>query len=518
MATTSNNFVYLVGKDFNPEPEGNVFDTLLHQCERVIFQSIITSFELDIFIKDREGGDVDTIHNIRREDFEYKNADNYYAYQNRGEYNSKDYHSDAAYIRTNRQYSEQRKAGILYDAYSGKQFEPNEPQDLDHVISAKEIHDDRGRVLSGLYGVNLANSPKNLKATSRNTNRSKKADKMDDFLNRRGDEFTDEQKALMRKIDRESRASYNHEINTAYYTSANFWRNAGSATVDVGAKMGLRQVLGFVMTEVWFAVKDALVSASDRFEDKLKAIAFGIKRGIMNAKKNFKEILAKFNEGAISGILASLSTTLCNIFLTTAKNVVRVIRQTWASIVEASKILIYNPNDLTFSERMTAALKIIATGASVVMGTIVQEAVHAALAPHIGAVPVLSTVIDIMSVFAGSLCTGFLTLILLYVIDSDPFNGFLTKAIDKTIAEYKHQARLFEEYAAKLAKLNIEKFEREIAFYNDLVLRLETAADGQELNVMLIEAAKKIGISSPWGDRLLDEFMADESAVLHFDV
>ena len=34
----------------------------------------------------------------------------------------------------------------------------------------------------------------------------------------------------------------------------------------------------------------------------------------------------KFKEGAISGLLSSLTTTICNIFFTTAKNIVKIIR------------------------------------------------------------------------------------------------------------------------------------------------------------------------------------------------
>lgn len=47
-------------------PEDNLMDGLFKQYERVIIDSIITSFGLDFFIKDRHGGDVDTVHNVRQ--------------------------------------------------------------------------------------------------------------------------------------------------------------------------------------------------------------------------------------------------------------------------------------------------------------------------------------------------------------------------------------------------------------------------------------------------------------------
>jgi hypothetical protein len=92
--------------------------------------------------------------------------------------------------------SQQKDAGCYYDAYTGETIARNEKSDLDHVVSAKEIHDDAGRVLAGLKGTDLANSNENLDATNPRTNRTKKADSMDDFIQKYGDEYTDSQKEI----------------------------------------------------------------------------------------------------------------------------------------------------------------------------------------------------------------------------------------------------------------------------------------------------------------------------------
>ena len=516
----SNAYAATVGRDFDPDPENNVFGSLFEQYERVVFQSLITSFGLDGFVKDRLGGDVDTVHTVRQGEAGggYKNAANAAAYENRGPYDSAKYHSDKAYIASNKAYSKQRAEGTLEDAYTGKGIAPNEKYHQDHVIAAKEVHDDPGRVLSGLDGVELANAPENLKATNPRTNQTKKADTMDDFLEKYGDAYTDEQKERMRRADKASRESYNRKIQVAYYTSPGFWKDSGVAAAKVGGGMALRQALGFVLTEVWFAVKERLASAANSLEAKLHAIAEGIQEGVVRAKDNFKALLSKVGEGAVSGILSSLTTTLCNVFFTSAKNVVRIIRQTWVSLVQAAKILLINPDNLPFSERMRSALQLIASGASVVLGTIVQEAVHKGLAPHIAAVPMGSTIQSVLSIFCGTLCTGFLTVSLLYFIDSDPFDGFLMKAIDGTIVEYKRQAQLFEAYAAKLAGLDIATFERESALYHALAFDIASAEDDDALHALLTKAMETIGVAIPWGDdRPLDDFMQDRTAVLRFN-
>ena len=81
------NFVAAVGQNFNPDPTEDIKISLFKQYERVIVESLITSFGLDFIIKDKYGGDVDTIHNVRKigtdekEKMEYKNVANKKAYE-----------------------------------------------------------------------------------------------------------------------------------------------------------------------------------------------------------------------------------------------------------------------------------------------------------------------------------------------------------------------------------------------------------------------------------------------------
>lgn len=201
---------------------------------------------------------------------------------------------------------------------------------MDHIISAKEIHEDRGRVLAGLQGEDLANSDENLTPTNRHTNRSKKADSMDAVLKRRGDEYSESEKERMMGKDRRVREVYNQKVERAYYTSAKFRQDVAIAATDVGTRMGVREALGFVFTEIWFCVKDEInaFSNSSDFDlaDFFSAVGRGIERGWELAKRKYKELFSRFITGAVSGALASLTTTLCNIFFTTAKNVVTIIR------------------------------------------------------------------------------------------------------------------------------------------------------------------------------------------------
>ena len=503
------------------EPNQPVFESIFQQYERVVVQSLITSFGLDAFISDRHGGDVDTIHNVRQigkdTEMTYKNASNAKAYEQRGEYNSHEYHSHPGYIYMNREASKGKKAGTLNDAYTGKPLGPHDKTNLDHTISAKEIHDDPGRVLAGLAGEDLANSPENLNVTNEHTNKSKKADSMEDFLAKHGDEYTEEQKKRMRQKDKKAREAYERKLAQAYYTSPAFFKDTALAAGQVGVQMGLRQALGLVFSEIWFSVREQFVGLKTGFmlEDCFSRIAGGIKRGIERAREKYRDILTKFKEGMLSGALSSISTTLCNIFFTTAKNVVKIIRQTWASIVEAIKILIFNPDRFPLGERIRAAAKVLSVGASVVVGDIVMELVNNS---PVGKLPAVGGVV---SAFCGALVSGIMSCTLLYVLDRSKYvqniveflNNFNT--MDTMVDFYQRAAEMLEEYAARLEALDIAAFRRETEKYHVIAMNLDKNATLEEMSRTLHAMYAQYRLPLPWQGNF-DNFMADNSNRLIF--
>ena len=517
----SDNFIVKLNTGISVEPEDNIKDTIWGQYEKVIVESIISSFGLDFLIKDQHGGDVDTIHNVRQigkdEKMVYKNKDNQADYQNRGAYNSGEYHGDKRYIEKNKEIKKDKEAGNLYDQYTGEKIARNEKSDLDHTISAKEIHEDAGRILAGLNGTDLANSDENLNVTNPRTNRTKKAYSMDEFINKYGDEYTEEEKIRMKKSDEIARKCYEAKLAKAYYTSPKFAKDVAFTAGSLGVKMGIRQALGFVFAEIWFCVKEEFKKEEGGFELKrfIESIGNGIKRGFENAKHRYKEIFEKFKEGAIAGALSSLTTTICNIFFTTAKNIVKVIRQSYASLVQAAKVLFINPDNLEFGERMRAVMKILATGASVVLGTIVAEALNGT---PIAAVPVVG---DIICTFCGTFVTGILSCTLLYYLDNSKLINKLVsilnniRTIDGDVNYFVRQAEYFESYAAELMDIDLDKFKQETLMYSNVSLEITEAKTEQELSIILEKAFKAIGIKIPWEGEF-DDFMSNKELTLVF--
>ena len=116
----------------------------LHQT---VEKSLTTSFGLDfLLLNDKDGGDVNTIHNVRQG--VYATDVECERYEQREGYNAHHYHSHENYIATNRVGKTAHAEGTLRDQYTGEYFVANGKKNLDHVISANEIHNDSGRILA----------------------------------------------------------------------------------------------------------------------------------------------------------------------------------------------------------------------------------------------------------------------------------------------------------------------------------------------------------------------------------
>lgn len=549
----TNNFILNVTDDYFPEIEDNIKESLFSQYERIIVESLLTSFGLDmLLIKDQHGGDVDTIHNVRKigldSEMKYKSLQNEESYKNLEKYDNKLYHQDGNFRsikhETRTQFQEDFKP--IKDEYTGKDIgfygntkviTPDKKAELDHILGASEIHQDRGRILAGLNGKELANSTENFAWTNKRLNASmgawsKKVNEeyrkkygcdapmekidMKAYVNAHP-ELDETTKKNMLSYYEKAKKEYDRKLNIAYYTSSNFRKDLLASSTKLGFKMGLRQVLGLVFTEIWFTIKEEYNKLTNTsFVEFLNAIGNGIKNGFENAIKKYKDLIEKFNGGMIAGILSSLTTTICNIFFTTAKNTIKIIRELWATIVESLKILFLNPDNLQFGERMRAVLKLVATGASIIVGTMVSDAV--------GKFPSLLNheLGDIIKTFLGTLVTGFMSCSLLYLLEENIYIDKLVKFLNELptmnnlINSYKQQVKYLEEYAAKLMKIDLETLKKEIIKINNVVSKLEIAKTPEETHKVLKEIYIDLNLETPWKGDFDKDFMSDKSAVLVF--
>lgn len=514
------NHIIELEKGFNPVLEESVYDSLFKQYQKVVVDSLVKTFELDFFVKDVHGGDVDTIHNVRQigkdEKMTYKNKQNQADYENRGAYDSKEYHSHSEYKKVNQEVKVAKAKDELVDGYTGERIAPNEKSDLDHEIAAKEIHDDPGRVLAKIKGSDLANRRSNLIATNPRTNRTKKADSMDEFHRKYGHEYTKEQLARMKREDVKARKAYNREINIGYYTSKEFLVDTRDAALKVGGKMALKQVVGLIFTEIWFAIKKEMEFVIDFTEIKelFRRIGNAIKKAWENIKIKYKDVLSKFKDGFLAGVFSSITTTICNMFFTTTKTLGRLIRDGYSSIIESITVLFCNPENLSFGERMKKVLKILALAASTIAGVVLGEIINKSFLAGLGEIG------GLIQRFLSLFITGILSCTFVYFIDRSKmmkkFFDFLDSLdpANKALSYYKKRAEELRAYAVEIFKIDIKELKEKSILYSRVLDEIENISDEYELHKYLNSLYDKLGIAKPYKEESFDKFMMNKESIL----
>jgi len=444
------------------------FNDLFGSCRQKVIESIVNPLGLGKFMAmyDRVGGNVDTIHNARQigedgkpigtEKFKSR-YDEFVESEQYDHEQSVRYHSDNAYTESNRVLAKQKDKGTLNDAYSDENIGQNQKIDQDHIIAAKTIQNDPGRLLSKLDGVQLANADGNLVGTDRSINRSKGAKSTAEFVAwleasrekrqatiaelKNRPELTEKEQKKLKKLEalesvdpqlmlehgKKAEKEYNSKINKTYYGSAEFWGDTGKTSAVAGAKMGFQQALGFLLVDVSNALFDEIIESyrhgfmeSVEADDKVDALKKRLKRVAKTACDNWKKIVVAFKDGAISGVLSNIITTLINTFLTTAKNIVRIIREGTFVLYRATKLLLFPPPDMSLTDVWDAVLRLIVAGAFTLGGIALEEAVAKVLT----GVPIIAPIAGTLSVILVGILTGVSAAAALYGIDKwDPFGA-----------------------------------------------------------------------------------------------
>ena len=427
------------------------FDDLLKECKSKVVEGVVVPFGLGGIVAryDKNGGNVDTIHNAR--EGVYATDEERLRYNARGEYDSGKYHSHSKY----REVNARAKSGPVKDAYAGGYVKGQ--QNLDHVVAANEIHNDPGRVLAEVDGPDLANTETNLKFTSEHVNKSKKDRSMDAYIAERKKHMAGIQKqidALERKakegglsanqkkslealkqnkakfendgfdetrakaVDKKARSEIEKTLAKKYYGSLKFAKSVAVTGVAEGMKMGWQQALGLAITEFFVGIID---EARDAYKNGFNLEDSGFWESL---KKRFMRIVRRvvarwrvaidaFKQGFLSGFLSNLVTVLINCVVRTGMNIVRVIREGFFSLFRAIKILLTRPNGMTMREAAHEATKIIASGIVVVGGVALSEWLDKMMV----LCPPLELVSDILVPIVSGVVTGIAVALVVYAID-----------------------------------------------------------------------------------------------------
>lgn len=324
----------------------------------------------------------------------------------------------------------------IIDAYSGKELPKDGRAHLDHIVSAKEIESNAKAHLSLSVEerAKIATNDKNLAWSEASANQSKGDNKMSEWIDKhdkktgqtKGEKYgIDKEKALQK--DKEARKYVYNEIDTAtlkkYSTELLSTGGKDAAKIAAYSAIGviLRELVAGLFDEIKATFKnkgESLKEIFNRFKERLQKI-------LANIKAKWKEIVGGSIEAGIMAFCSNIVVFVINLFFTTLKRVVSVIRAGFVSIVQAVKILANPPKDMPKDEVGFAALKILTTGLIGALSLGLAEGIEKlllsvpVLAPIMAfPVPVINESIGtILSTTLSAIIGGLLSTIAIYYMD-----------------------------------------------------------------------------------------------------
>ena len=437
---------------------------LLDLCKNTVIETITGQFGLaSLFIQSQNGGSVTTQRNFERgitaTEGDQQRYDAYTA-NNDGSRKWSDTRTSGGYDAPLPGIRKETFKGqdVIVDAYTGRPLPKDGQTHVDHVVSAKEIE---SRASAHLFKTpeeraKMATHDKNLAFTDASLNQSKGEQPMSEFLKKQ-DKATgkakaekygiDEEKAMKR--DGEARRFIDHEINVSAakkYTGELLATGGKDA-----ARMAAYSALGVIMRELTQAIfAEIHVTFRERGKESLSEIFTRFKNRIgqvlSELKAKWKDILKGSFEGGLMAFLSNIVVFVINLFATTLKKFVSMIRAGFVSLCQAVKLLTNPPEGMSREEANYQALKVLTAGligaASLGLSAAIEKALQAipGLQPLM-MFPVLSigreprTVSDVIAVTLSALAGGILTTVALYFMDKCRSSGKKDKLRIQLVAQ-----------------------------------------------------------------------------------
>lgn len=443
-------------------------EKLMQDCEKSVIDSIIRPFGLNAAIfHDVEGGNLPTVHNAEKGIFP---NDTYRAnYELFSKTSTREYDDKDAKGVLHKQVNTKLDQGE--SVHSGYSDEPlvKGHVDIDHVISLKEISKDKELHLFFTEDdrKKLANAETNLVPTSQSVNRSKNAKNAQSFAeSERGKELgVDVNKA--KELDREARTAY--ETEKAKEIVSVLATDVGLASLHLGVRQALGEVLIHTTRASFIEVKDAYKNGV--ITELSPSVTLALQeRGIRVSKaamRSLKPALDSGLQGAIAGAISEFVTWLINNFMTTAANLVRIIREGFLKLVNAIKLLMFPPKGMSTEDSVREATKIVAGVIGLALGVAAEEALKAALLQ----VPIINTAAAEIAALSAGILTGICLAVTAYLIDrffDEMDMPFETQSLDR-LANEVHLKELFIQSSIRVSEIYREASFNLSLSYDDLI-------------------------------------------------
>ncbi|WP_028489982.1 hypothetical protein [Thiothrix lacustris] len=405
----------------------------LGETKHSVISSIAGPFGLGKIISayDKTGGNVTTINNANngvyaKDEDRYKRENYTHSKNSEGKQFANAGKNSAGAIYTRSQMDENQ---MVQDAYTGKVVKADTTSP-DHIESLSQYHKNGGFMQTSEKKADFATDEDNLALTDRSINQSMRDFDKEEWLSKQNksgienkERFDIDEKKLKEQIQKGKETSAMHlpsNTDKAKY----YLKNSVSTGVGEGAKMGVQQAFGYLLVEFF---SSAIIEIKDAYNNGLEGNSLykDIKTRLIRIGRNiadkWKGVVEGFSAGFISGFISNIITTLVNMFVTTAKRLVRMIREGVFSLLKALKLILFPPADMSFTEATHEAMKLIAVGGIVIAGVALEEVIEKIVL----SVPFLAPFASVATaVIVGSLTAIAMSLVA-YLIDKMDILGII---------------------------------------------------------------------------------------------
>jgi len=419
-------------QQINSAPNQRQQRDFVESFQNMMIDQVLGPFGLSrALFDDRDGGAITSMHNFEKgvvaNDADSRRHENWVEanstqFDRKGSGSAQDYD---AQLKAERKTLFQ-DTPVIKSAYTGKVLPKDGRAHRDHVISAAEIE----RSSKGHLGqsreerVRTANSRDNLVWAEGSLNQSKgdldAIQWAEQIKNRDGVKKTNVEhfgvdEELLKSTQKTGRDSVNRDQNRSV-----LGKQAQEFGIEGGKAAGylaLRQALGMILKDVVqgliddvrYLVREGFNGARSLLEmvqDRLQAT-------FRSLREKWAEYLKEGASAGLSGFFSTLITLVINSFITTAKNIVTLIREAVLALARSIKVIVAPPADMTKGEIAFEVLRLLSAALATCVGLALEETIKKALE----SIALLAPVAGELAPIIAGIITGSLTLFTVLAFD-----------------------------------------------------------------------------------------------------
>lgn len=352
---------------------------------------------------------------------------------------------DKRYKDENKKMRDQQQAGNLKDAYTGKKLNHKDKANLDHVVTRKELYENKRRKQANLDVKDLANKKENLQATNESLNKSKKEKSNKQYLenretreqglirenekknkkvdesnmsetekrlqkeknNKRLQDKLDADNKLMMDADKTARKAINKKI-------------AIEGTKQVGVKAVKDSIKAMVVNSLFALLKEIMNGLIRFFKEKSKSFKVFLAQ-MKEAIKRFFKNISSFLKSGVSTFLGTIVTEIFEPIIDIFGKISGLLKQGIHSLIDVFKYLRdKNNKDKSLAIKVAQVGKILTStlvaGGAIMLGEIFEKLLLGIPGMQI-TIPLMGTIANVVGLFLASLVSGLVGAIILNFID-----------------------------------------------------------------------------------------------------